>query len=586
MANGYDDGYTEDSQYGGGDRPTGNQRQAPPRRASRIASPPAQRSGGPSASPRGYQEGNSFQSASDEIQDAFRTYLGRDASQQDILDHLSNGQHFAPHNVQHAIRMIRTSEEARLYKRKQDTKSEMQDWHLEHLDRELSDEEFDKFWDEKGFEGLDEWLRDIEEQGKRLKAGTPSGGMPRRKGRAPSGYNQTKWADDGPDGEHSVKYDAAAFLYGVTTAAEIQRIVESSAFQERFPGATFDGTDSIDFKGALSDGNPVGVVDVLLRPSSHQEGSGGLWWDALGPGGAGGGDAPPGPGTPGSGSGDSGSGDSGQNREWTQPPGSPLFNPPLTQGPPSMGSGGGGGTMGQMITPYNPLETYSPVPYTPPPPFRPPFYQGATPFGQEPYVAADPYTSPTLEEYGADPGYQFRKQQGEAALERSGAALGVTNTGGTLKDIIDYGQRAASQEIGNVDRRMRDTYEMNERNRFNAYQSNYGNAMNAYNMNERNLGGAFDRNLGAARDAYAMNEENRYRGYTTNELARLSQNQEAEARRSGAYGTNLGAYERQQQYGLRAQGQGFDQSFRNWEQQWNQGRQNAQDIYNRMYGLR
>jgi hypothetical protein len=82
-----------------------------------------------------------------------------------------------------------------------------------------------------------------------------------------------------------------------------------------------------------------------------------------------------------------------------------------------------------------------------------------------------------------------------------------------------------------------------------------------------------------------MNQANRFQGYQTNELARWQENQEAEARRSGAYASNLGAYERQQQYGLRAQGQGFDQSFRNWQEQYNQGRLNAQDTYNRMYGL-
>jgi len=88
-----------------------------------------------------------------------------------------------------------------------------------------------------------------------------------------------------------------------------------------------------------------------------------------------------------------------------------------------------------------------------------------------------------------------------------------------------------------------------------------------------------------ARDAYEMNERNRYQGYTTNEIARLNQNQQAENRRSGAYTTNLGAYERQQTQGLRAQGQGFDQAFRNWNEQYNQGRMNATDTYNRMFGL-
>jgi hypothetical protein len=82
-----------------------------------------------------------------------------------------------------------------------------------------------------------------------------------------------------------------------------------------------------------------------------------------------------------------------------------------------------------------------------------------------------------------------------------------------------------------------------------------------------------------------MNQANRFQGYQTNELARWQENQEAEARRSGAYGANLGAYEQQQQYGLRAQDQQFNQAFRNWQEQYNQGRMNAMDTYNRMYGL-
>ena len=82
-----------------------------------------------------------------------------------------------------------------------------------------------------------------------------------------------------------------------------------------------------------------------------------------------------------------------------------------------------------------------------------------------------------------------------------------------------------------------------------------------------------------------MNEENRYRGYTTNEIARLQQNQEAENRRSGAYNTNLGAYQNQQQYGLRAQGQGYDQQYRHWVQQWNQQRGNRRDNFDMMRGL-
>jgi hypothetical protein len=481
----------------------------------------------------------------------------------------------------------------------------LQQAYREHLGREITDAEIEGWWSgaygwgDAGIGGLPGWLRGIEQSPEAQgRAGpeteTETTGVPPRIGPAPHGWDQTKWAD--PD-HHTTKYDVAAFLYNLTKPSEIAAMVQSPAFQARFPGATFDGKDKIDFGDNLEDGVPVGVIDVLMQADRGGDTSAGLWWGdtgndpAPGPTGPG----PTGPGPTGPGPGPTGPGTDGP---WTQPPDSPLFNQPATQGPPSlgygmgpgggggmMGPGGGGGTMGQMITPYNPLATYSPTPYTPPAPFQPPAYQGATPFGQDPYAAATPFTGPTAEDMAADPSYQFRLQQGQEALERSGAARGVTNTGGTLKDILDYGQQAASQEYGNVYGRQRDVYDMNERNRFNAYQANYGNAMDAYNVNERNRAGAFATNVGNARDAYAMNQANRFQGYQTNELARWQENQEAEARRAGAYGTNLGAYERQQQQGLRAQGQGFDQAFRNWQEQYNQGRMNATDTYNRMFGL-
>jgi hypothetical protein len=467
-----------------------------------------------------------------------------------------------------------------------------------HLGREASDEEIQGWWSgqygwgAQGIEGLPGWLRGIEQSPEaQARAGpeteTETTGVPPRTGQAPPGYDQGKWAD--PE-HHTAKYDSAAFLQGLTKPSDIAAMVRSDDFQARFRGATFNDKDKIDFGSNLEGGNRIGVIDVLMRADQGADTSGGLWWGA--DGGAAPTPAPTGtaPTPAPTGTAPTPAGAAPAQPGWTQPPGSPLFNPPATQGPPSlgygMGPGGGGGTMGQMITPYNPLATYSPTPYTTPDPYRPPAYEGATPFEQDPYAAATPFTGPTAEDMAADPSYQFRLRQGQEALERSGAARGVTNTGGTLKDILDYGQQAASQEYGNVYGRQRDTAAMNERNRFNAYQANWGNAMDAYNVNERNRAGAFATNIGTARDAYAMNQANRFQGYQTNELARWQENQEAEARRSGAYGTNLGAYERQQQYGLKQQGQGFDQSFRNWQEQYNQGRETAQDTYNRMYGLR
>jgi hypothetical protein len=63
---------------------------------------------------------------------------------------------------------------------------------------------------------------------------------------------------------------------------------------------------------------------------------------------------------------------------------------------------------------------------------------------------APQFRQPTFAEAQQEPGYQFRLQGGSDALERSAAARGVHRTGGTLKDIAEYGQNFASQEYGNV----------------------------------------------------------------------------------------------------------------------------------------
>lgn len=99
-------------------------------------------------------------------------------------------------------------------------------------------------------------------------------------GPAPSGWDAGNWADPNM---HSVKYDAGRLLYGKSKPSEIGSIVSGGAFQQRFPGATFDGKDNIDFKGALSDGDrgsPVGLIDVLMGADANTDSSNGIWWGA------------------------------------------------------------------------------------------------------------------------------------------------------------------------------------------------------------------------------------------------------------------------------------------------------------------
>lgn len=56
----------------------------------------------------------------------------------------------------------------------------------------------------------------------------------------------------------------------------------------------------------------------------------------------------------------------------------------------------------------------------------------------------------TAADFTADPGYQFRMDQGRQGLERSAAARGGLLNGGTLKALTRYGQDYASNEFGNA----------------------------------------------------------------------------------------------------------------------------------------
>ena len=103
------------------------------------------------------------------------------------------------------------------------------------------------------------------------------------------------------------------------------------------------------------------------------------------------------------------------------------------------------------------------------------------------WQAPAPFSAPSGQDVlNADPGYQFRLDQGTGALQNSAAAQGVLNTGGTLQDLINYGQNAASQEYGNAYNRDLGTYQTNYNNGLNAYQANYQDQLNNYLTNYGN----------------------------------------------------------------------------------------------------
>jgi Ni/Co efflux regulator RcnB len=79
-------------------------------------------------------------------------------------------------------------------------------------------------------------------------------------------------------------------------------------------------------------------------------------------------------------------------------------------------------------------------------------------FTAAPGFDAPKFNAPNSSTAWDDPGYQFRLKSGSDALQRSAAARGTLRTGGTLKDIMDYGQNFASQEYGNIYNRALQNY--------------------------------------------------------------------------------------------------------------------------------
>lgn len=66
------------------------------------------------------------------------------------------------------------------------------------------------------------------------------------------------------------------------------------------------------------------------------------------------------------------------------------------------------------------------------------------------YQKLAPYQDFGMAQFQADPGYEFRMAEGMKALERSAAARGLLQSGGTLKGITQYGQNLASDEYANA----------------------------------------------------------------------------------------------------------------------------------------
>jgi hypothetical protein len=113
--------------------------------------------------------------------------------------------------------------------------------------------------------------------------------------------------------------------------------------------------------------------------------------------------------------------------------------------------------------------------------------------------------------FQADPGFQFRLQQGEQAIQRAAAARGASYSGGTLKALDQYDQGQAAQEFAaandryNTNRNMTYSFLMgptqlgaNETNTGVAANENTANAINNNTMAGGQAAAAGDLGIGNA----------------------------------------------------------------------------------------
>lgn len=108
------------------------------------------------------------------------------------------------------------------------------------------------------------------------------------------------------------------------------------------------------------------------------------------------------------------------------------------------------------------------------------------------------FRTPSMEDAEQEPGYAFALDQGRKALETSAAGRGALRTGGTLKDILEYGQKFGGQNFQNVFNRKFQTWDANEGARLKAYTANRDTY---FGTGDRNYRGLWDQFTGKQQQA-------------------------------------------------------------------------------------
>jgi len=162
------------------------------------------------------------------------------------------------------------------------------------------------------------------------------------------------------------------------------------------------------------------------------------------------------------------------------------------------------------------------------------------------YQAPKDFAAPTAEDMTQDPSYQIRLKEGLDAAQKSAAARGTLMTGGTLKELTQYGQDQASKEYAAIYGRNFNTWGANAALGQDAYKTNLSKAQSEYQSARE----AYDKAYEQAKQTYGINADQYMQQYAANVAKKKTEYDAAVQARDTAYGQasdtwgkNRGAYD-------------------------------------------
>ena len=127
--------------------------------------------------------------------------------------------------------------------------------------------------------------------------------------------------------------------------------------------------------------------------------------------------------------------------------------------------------------------------------FKPPKLPEVSPFqSPDPFTFKD-FQRPDPNTIKDDPTYQFREREGRRGLEASTAAQGLARSGGTLKDLIKYGQQFASNEYQNIYNRDVGEHQLGYQSAADTYDRNFRNLLTTWGENRKTQFDSYDAEL-------------------------------------------------------------------------------------------